>query len=182
MKKLLILLLALGLCATASACAFFQTDSSENSNNTETSSSAMEGFIKVTFRQTGCQDIVKTVKAGETLTDIPVPVAKTGYIVEWDKKEFINVVENMVVTAIETAKTYTITLTTAEGEFSQTTMTVTYGQAYELPIPAHNNKDFIAWKYNGVEVAVKGVWNIDSAQETITLVVQWSEDRWTGFF
>ena len=136
----------------------------------------------ISFVQAGQETKTYTVKEGESFTEIPVPVAKTGYIVEWDKKEFINVVENIVVTAVETAKTYTITLTTAEGELSQTTITVTYGQAYELPVPAHTNRDFVAWKYNDIEVAVKGVWNIDTDQETITLVAQWSEDRWTGFF
>ena len=136
----------------------------------------------ISFVQAGQETKTYTVKEGESFTEIPAPVAKAGYIVEWDKKEFVNVVENIVVTAVETAKTYTITLTAAEGELSQTTITVTYGQAYELPVPTHTNRDFVAWEYNGVEVAVKGVWNIDTDQETITLVAQWSEDRWTGFF
>ena len=122
MKKLLILLLALGLCTTASACVFLETDSSENSSNTVTSGSATESSIKVTFRQSGCQDIVKTVKEGETLTDIPSPASKTGYTVAWDTLDFSNIFEDITVNAIETANEYTITYNLNGGTLETTSL------------------------------------------------------------
>ena len=96
MKKLLILLLALGMLATVGACGIVPTESSsslsssvhssggESSLSQENSSDEKPGKVNVTFKQSGCVDIVKKVNKGETLTDVPAPAEKTGYTVTWD--------------------------------------------------------------------------------------------------
>ena len=38
----------------------------------------------ITFIQEGQSDVVKTLKKGETLTDVPVPVSAAGYDIVWD--------------------------------------------------------------------------------------------------
>ena len=46
--------------------------------------------IKVSFVQDGQTTIVKTIDKGQTLTDIPAPVQKTGYTVSWEVADFSN--------------------------------------------------------------------------------------------
>ena len=126
--------------------------------------------------------MIKIVEKGESLTDIPNPVAKTGYTVEWDRIDFTNVTGNITVTAIETVKTYVITLNANEGSVSETTITFTYGQTYTLPTPIHNDKAFDCWTYNGEKVASEGEWKIDSDDVIIVLTAQWGLKEWTGSY
>lgn len=174
MKKLLILLLALGLCVSASACAFLQINSSENSSNTVTSSSATEGTIKVTFKQSGCQDVVKTVKEGEALTDIPSPASKTGYTVVWDTLDFSNITEDITVNAIETANEYTITYNLNGGTLETTTQTVTYDQPTTLATPQKEDCLFLGWTYQGNAVVDGEKWTIAG---DVTLIATWRDNR-----
>lgn len=58
----------------------------------------------ITFIQEGQSDVVKTLKKGETLTDVPVPVSAAGYDIVWDKTDFSDVSENVTVTAVKTPK------------------------------------------------------------------------------
>jgi len=135
----------------------------------------------ITFVQAGQEAKKFTVKAGESFTDIPKPATKTGYNVVWDKTEFSNVTEDITVNAVETAKTYTITLDAGDGEVSQTTITVTYGETYELPTPTIEDKDkeFDGWVYNETQkLPTKGTWKLDL--DNITLKAVWKEVGWTA--
>lgn len=60
-----------------------------------------ESKCMVTFLQEGQSDIVKEVRKGDALTDIPVPTEKLGYRVYWDRTDFSSITEDTVVTAIE---------------------------------------------------------------------------------
>ena len=135
----------------------------------------------ISFVQVGQETKTFEVKKGETLTDIPVPVAKTGYTVEWDTTDFTSVNGNMTVTAIETAKKYTITLNANGGEVSNATITVTYGEEYEILTPTHDDKSFICWMYNGKKIATTGVWNID-VDDVIVFTAQWGDSEWSGIY
>lgn len=135
----------------------------------------------ISFVQAGQETKTFEVKKGETLTDIPVPVAKTGYTVEWDTTDFTSVNGNMTVTAIETAKKYTITLNANGGEVSNATITVTYGEEYEILTPTHDDKSFICWMYNGKKIATTGVWNID-VDDVIVFTAQWGDSEWSGIY
>ncbi len=138
------------------------------------------GTYTISFIQAGQETKTFEVREGESFTDIPVPVAKTGYTVEWDTKDFTNITGNMIVTAIETAKTYTITLNANGGDLNQTTITVTYGKTYELPTPTHSSDVFVSWTYNGEKIASQGTWMMDAEISELTFVAEWVPSEWTN--
>lgn len=55
--------------------------------------------VKVTFVSNGSNDIVRYVKKGSTLLDVPQPPAVKGKYCLWDRQEFLNVEEDIVVTS-----------------------------------------------------------------------------------
>ena len=57
--------------------------------------------FSIVFKQNGVEDIIKTVKEGENLVDIPNPTEKTGYSVIWDMTNFNNITSNLIINAIE---------------------------------------------------------------------------------
>lgn len=134
----------------------------------------------VAFVQAGQETQTFSVKQGESFTAIPTPAAKTGYKVEWkaeDVAKLSDVQENVVVNAVETAKTYTITLD-ANGGTAASTYTVTYGEEYSLPTPTREGNVFQGWKYNGTQIPQTGTWTLD--EDGITLVAEWkADDEWT---
>lgn len=246
-KSLVALLLTLGMLLPLQACSFGAVDSSSGSGSSIDSILPNAETVTITFRQKGCNDVVKKVKKGETLTDIPFPQTKTGYTVVWDRTDFSNMTENIVVEAEETANTYTVTYDAVGGTASvstqnieydseptlatatrdgyefkgweyngtqvlsgakwtiaqdvtltavwaktytvvldsnrgklpgnQTTITVTYGEAYELPTPTSSDYVFSGWMYNGQTIDLEGIWNIQSDGE-IKLVADWYSE-WT---
>ena len=135
----------------------------------------------VTFVQAGQPDKTYQVKGGTDLTEIPTPVVKTGYIIEWDVTDFTGISSDITVTAVERAKTCIVTLNANGGGVAQTTITLTYGQAYELPTPVHSNNAFDSWTFNGGKIAMQGIWEMDVDGE-ITFEAQWGECEWTGSY
>ena len=136
----------------------------------------------VTFVQAGQDTIVyENVLEGTAVTDIPTPVAKKGYNVTWNTEaleKLENVTENVIVTVVETAKTYVISLDLAGGTLEgEKTITVTYGEAYELPTPTRSEWIFKTWKYGSKEIAMEGVWDIDA--DNIVLKAEWKSEEWT---
>ena len=90
----------------------------------------------VTFVQSGQDDVVRTVEAGGTLTDVPEPVAKTGYTVTWDRSDFTNITQNLTVHAVETADKYTLTYDAGIGSVDGDGIEVTFGaEVGTLPVP-----------------------------------------------
>ena len=191
-KKLLTCFMALCLCFSFASCAdLFQPVDSTNSSSsvvtpgdsTDSSSQApVTEYVTITFQQEGQADVVKTIVKGTTLTEVPTPASKTGYTVVWDETDFTNVTESMTVTAVATAKTYKIILNVGDNAtISQTTVMVTYGQAYELPTPSHEDKTFKGWLYNGESFASQGTWELDVAAGELTVTAKWMAD-WTGSY
>ena len=197
MKKILILILSIGMCFALASCNFssnsitgsndsswneeFVDDGSSSEDSTlDDSGEAETQLVKVTFKQNGQVDIVKTLKKGESLTDIPTPTPKTGYIVEWESIDFSNITVDITVNAIETAKTYTLVLDANGGSLMQTTITITYGQEYNLMVPAHDTKLFTGWMYNGTDVSLIGIWEIDADTAEVVLTAKWLNGGWTG--
>ncbi len=126
----------------------------------------------VTFVQSGCEPIQKTVNSGETLTDIPNPQPVTGYDVVWDTTDFTNITANKTVTATITAKTYTVTYNAEGGEVSNATQTVTYDANYTLLTPTKTGFTFICWKNGTTTIANTGTWQI---ADNVTLTAVWEE-------
>ena len=208
-KKLIAWLVALGMCFSLTSCAdllgglglggessltsseLTSSDSEEETPNTSSDNNEKDDndeedegetqYVTVTFKQAGKADIVKTVEKYTSLTDIPAPAEKKGYTIVWDKTDFRNITENIVVTAIETIKVYTITFEANIGTTMQTTMTITYGELYELPQATSEDGAFKGWSYNGVNVAMQGVWEMDLESGTLVLVAEWEPD-WTGSY
>ena len=207
MKKIIILIVSIGMCLALASCntsldsveesngspwsTVLGEDNSSGAESREDDSSAEDStldssgeqeiqWVKVTFKQSGQVDIVKTLKKGETLTDIPTPALKTGYIIEWESVDFTNITADMTVNAIETAKTYTLVFDANGGSLTQTTITVTYGQAYNLMTPTHDTKLFVGWMYNDTNVSSIGTWEIDADTAEVVLTAQWINGGWTG--
>ena len=157
-----------------------EDDSSSEDSTLDSSGEAEIQWVKVTFKQSGQADIVKTLKKGETLTDIPATTPKTGYIVEWESIDFTNITADMTVNAIETAKTYTLVFDVNGGNLMHTTIMVTYGQEYNLMAPAHDTKLFVGWMYNGTNVSLSGTWEIDADGTELVLTAEWLNGGWTG--
>ena len=135
----------------------------------------------ISFVQKGQESKTFTVRAGESFTDIPDPAAKTGYKVVWEEKDLTNVQGNIEVKAIETAQTYTITLSLYDGKTESAY--VTYDSAYELKEPKRTGWIFKGWKYNGEAFDGKGTWKT-VVEGDFVLVAQWEkevvEDQWTN--
>ena len=127
-KTLLVFILALGLCFSFGACNF----GGGNGGSDESSSLQQDVTCTVTFKQNGEANVVKTVKQGEDLTDIPTPKEKTGYTVVWDITDFTNITEDMEVNAVATANTYTITYDANGGSVATATQVVTYDEETTL--------------------------------------------------
>lgn len=150
-----------------------------DNDNSESSNPALD-VVTVTFKQAGKEDVIKTVERGSALIDVPTPAKKTGYTVNWNITDFSNIQTDITVLAEEVPKIYTVTLNANGGTLSQTTFTITYGQAYTLAKPTHDYDDFLAWTYNGQVIGISGVWNIDEDDNTILLIANW--DVYTGDF
>ena len=161
--------------STSSDSASSDDASSDDASSDDSTSSAPETItVTVTFKQAGKTDVIKTLEQGGTLTDIPTPQAKTGYIVEWNRTDFTNITEDITVTAIERVKTYTVTLNANGGTLTSTQFTITYGETYSLETPTNSDTyAFKGWTYLGQKIASNGTWTIDEEDCTIKLIADW---------
>ena len=139
MKKIVLSILAAVFSLTLlSAC-----NGAGNSNTTYT----------VTFVQDGQTNIVKQVKSGEALRDIPLPQEVAGYDVTWDKASFDSVSSNLTVTAVLTPKTYVIEYTVHpyfenngyEVVLEKQSQEVRYNATFELASASCEGLVFLGW-------------------------------------
>ena len=132
--------------------------------------------VTITFVQNGQQNVVKTINKGSDLTDIPTPVAKTGYTIVWETTEFTNVQESITVNAKETANTYTIIYDVSGGNaLAENTQTVTYNAAYSLKdAPTRSGYKFLGWYIKGTNTKFEnGTWTID---DNVELEAKWEKE------
>lgn len=112
MKRLIYLmlciLLSLLLCAFLSGCGEDDGDDSATKNPPVSSDTENGTEYKITFVQDGQDSIVKTVKKGGELKDIPTPLAPLGYTAAWDRDSFSNIQADMTVNAVYTMIEYRI--------------------------------------------------------------------------
>ena len=159
-KSIIVLLLISAMLSVFVAC---------KSNESE-----QQKTYTVTFIQAGRENIIKTVTEGEALTDIPMPEERIGYTVVWEKSDFSNITENMMVYAVETANEYNITYDPGSGTLADRTQKVTYDANYTLALPERtDNYAFSHWKRkDGTGVAQVGTWKI---AEDVTLTAVYTE-------
>ncbi|MBQ3017566.1 MAG: hypothetical protein IJD89_01350, partial [Clostridia bacterium] len=106
----------------------------DTGTNTDTEKVELEEYT-VTFVQEGFANVVKTVKKGESLTDIPAPQSEEGYIVEWEKVNLESITDNKIVNAIKTPIKHTVIFSQGDGH-PDLEFTVNYGEGIsKLPIP-----------------------------------------------
>lgn len=203
--KILTLVFLLAAMLAAVGCADSGENSGDNpsqqitSNNTENgggssqsgSSNNTDGQTEqytITFKQDGKEDVVRYVKKGETLTDIPACAEKQGYTVVWDKTDFTNVSGNITVNAVATANEYKIYFSGIVKEnvpsgaglsFDEEKQTyyavVKYDAAYTLPLCVKEvYKKTTKWKKDGAEYTFSGTY---SELADITLSPVWEDVR-----
>ncbi len=174
MKKFLSLILCLTIAIGAGSLAACGGNSKDSGYGNSQDTGSETTIYTVTFKQYNQPDVVKTVEEGESLTDIPTPVERTGYTVTWETVDLTNITKNITVEAIETPNTYTITYDAAGGEVATPTQTVTYDQEYVLATPEKEDYLFQGWTHNGNAVVSGEKWTI---AENATLVATWKDNR-----
>lgn len=130
------------VCAFAiSACATGKTDPDDGPSQSVT--------YTVTFKQDGYDDIVKTVEEGENLADIPTPATQTGYTITWDRTDFTNITQSVIVNAVQTPNTYKITYNLGANTYATLpveTQEVRYGENFTLQTPEYKGSAaFYGW-------------------------------------
>lgn len=139
-------------------------------------------YLTVTFMQDGCADIMRLVKVGSALTDIPEPQPARGHTVKWEDVDLSCVTSNITVYAVATPNTYTITynLQNKQGAtISSVTQQVVFGQSFVLLTPSCPTSKFVKWLDEATQQAVEnGVWNIDG---NVTLIAVWTDEGWSDF-
>ena len=140
-------------------------------------------YYTVKFVQEGCANIEYTIKAGDSLPNVPNPQPKVGYTVTWESFDSTNITQDVTIEAVATPNDYLITyqLATDDGETMEgaLTQTVTYDAAYELATPAKANYNFLGWASDSTVLAQSGVWKI---AEDVTLSAVWAEACYTIVF
>ena len=126
----------------------------------------------VTFVQ-GAQSQSVVVKKGESVAaaDVPALVEIAGYDVAWNINDYSNIQSDMTVTAVYTAKTYTITYKAEGFDIDGTTTNVVYGDAYSLAVLEKDGYNFLGWSYAGSVYTSGNAWNIAG---NVELTASWS--------
>lgn len=157
------------------------TDTAENVPNA--------GYCTITFAQKGEKNIVKKVKKGKTLTDVPAPKKVDGYDVAWNRTDFTNITQNITVTAVLTAKKYVITYDLGECAddkgvtIESNKQKVTYNKAYTLYTPSCSGYAFVGWVLDKQEPNTYFTDGIYTKTQDITLTAIWTkieDHEWTN--
>ncbi len=144
-----------------------------------------ETEIAVSFVQDGQETIVKKVRKGESLYDIPAPVqTKDGYTITWNRTDFSALKKSFTVKTVATPNVYVINYKTEENVRDCIGLqTVNYGEDFTLESPSLDGWIFVGWQLEGTETFVtdgKYVWT-----ENITLTAVWdvdADDEYTYFY
>ena len=142
-----------------------------------------DGTVTVTFVQDG-KSVVRTVKSGEALEDIPELTEKKGYTVVWSVTDFSSVKKSMTVKAVETPNVYEITYDPNGGVLETLTQSVTFDAAFELATPTCEGLKFKWWYVKNDEsktAFTADKYTIDGNLELVALWVKADgNDEWSG--
>ncbi len=131
----------------------------------------------VTFIQAGKAPVEIFVDKNSALDPSLIPALdeKTGYDIVWENKDLTNITENIIVNAIETAQTFTVTYNPTYGAVTATTQEIAYDEGYTLLTPTRGGCEFLGWKNGSLSVATTGKW---SMTEDVTLVADWQAKQY----
>ena len=133
------------------------------------------GTCTVTFVQTGYEPIIVEVLEGGTITGdmIPQTQPKEGYTVVWEEKIPSTITENVIINAVATPNTYTITYDAGEGSVATATQDVVYDSVpASFAVPTRDGYKFKGWEYEGNIISASDAWTI--AQD-VTLTAKWAK-------
>lgn len=99
----------------------------------------------IIFKCENRADIVKTVKKGDTLTEIPTLPEVTGYTFVWSETDFTDISQNMTVIAVKTPVKSIVTLNLNGGTLDVNTVNLNYDDEYTLPSPTKSGYRFNKW-------------------------------------
>ena len=182
MKKFIALtLIILALFLLLTGCKDYDKDNDKDYDNEETvSGTESENTFSVTFIQEGQKSIIRNVEKGGTLTDIPVPVSKKGYTVKWDRTDFTNITEDLIVNVEETANTYKIIYNLGSHDKDEKAyilsreQTVTYDESFNVYIPRFDGDPFVGLVISGTDTEfTDGIYTTD---DDILLTAIWKSD------
>mgnify|MGYP003307454883 CR=1 FL=1 len=128
----------------------------------------------ITFKQQGVADIVKTVKSGEILADIPTPKSIYGYSTSWDVTNFSNINSDIVVNAISTANTYVLTYNAPGYAIDGTKVLATFDSVcsnLNMSL-TKENAEFLGWTYGSKIYNNESVWDVAN---NVTLSATWDD-------
>ena len=129
-------ILLVALCILSLSCEEEEVPTSESSTKE----------VIITFKQDGCDDIVKSIASGEALGDIPTPKAKKGYDIKWDVVDFSSITEDITVTAVATPIKYTITYQLDGGTNNSDNISeYTIETEFVFKIPTRDDFTFEGW-------------------------------------
>ena len=150
----------------------------ENTDTNNPEEKPEEKTYTVTFVQEGFEDIVIEVKEGEALTDIPSPQAEDGYNVAWEDIDLSNITADVIINALKTIKSYTITFDSNGGTQVPAQSVGMYQKATEPDEPTRPGYVFDGWYYGKEKWSFVGF----VVTEDMTLVAKWIPNENTLMF
>ena len=162
------------------------TDESDSGTDSEDILEENKTFV-LTFKLSATDVGTQVVLQGEdrlSVDDERVPALpiceEIGYHYVWDT-DFTALAQSATITAVKSAKTYTVYLDAKGGELAVNSVIVTYGEVPNIPTPTETQKakGFMGWYYGGTKLNLNKAWSMDA--DGITLNAVWSEgSSWTG--
>ena len=142
-----------------------------------------DNYFVVTFVNTDKTSETVKVQIGDALSDVKTPELKqvTGYTAAWNVEDFSTVKSEATITAVKTAKTYTITYSVDDDvTLDETSATVKYDSEYTLATPVRYGYIFRGWKMaDGTPVESGDQWKIDG---DVTLTAVWDDNYFVVTF
>ena len=162
------------------------TDESDSGTDSEDTLEENKTFV-LTFKLSATDVGTQVALQGEerlSVDDERVPALpiceEIGYHYVWDT-DFTALAQSATITAVKSAKTYTVYLDAKGGELAVNSVIVTYGEVPNIPTPTETQKakGFMGWYYGGTKLNLNKAWSMDA--DGITLNAVWSEgSSWTG--
>ena len=162
------------------------TDAMDSSTSSDDTLEEEKDFV-LTFKLNATDVGTQVVLQGEerlSVDDERVPALpiceEIGYHYVWDT-DFTALAQSATITAVKSAKTYTVYLDAKGGELAVNSVIVTYGEVPNIPTPTETQKakGFMGWYYGGTKLNLNKAWSMDA--DGVTLNAVWSEgSSWTG--
>ena len=163
------------------------TDESDSGTDSEDTLEEENKTFVLTFKLSATDVGTQVVLQGEerlSVDDERIPALpiceEIGYHYVWDT-DFTALAQSATITAVKSAKTYTVYLDAKGGELAVNSVIVTYGEVPNIPTPTETQKakGFMGWYYGGTKLNLNKAWSMDA--DGITLNAVWSEgSSWTG--